>query len=124
MLYERMAYLLPPLPGYRRTARGSIQVWWPDPPDPQKPVLVYRDTGFGKYMREVGPRGVLDLQETAVALFGADRTTVYRLIKGGHLRALSQEGKILVPRKSIERYMEVASKQRRGRRLGEGWGGL
>lgn len=123
MLYERMAYIVPGrVPGYRRTARGSIEVWWPDPPDEEKPVLIYLDTGFGKYERKVDSRGVLNLQEAAVALFGADRTTVYRLIKGGHLRAVNHQGKIFVPRQSIESYLIAVSRQRRGRRLGEGWG--
>lgn len=118
-----MPYILPGgVPGYRVTARGSIEVWWPDPPDAEKPVLVYRDTGFGRYERKVDSRGVLNLQEAAVALFGADRTTVYRLIKSGQLRAVNHQGKIFVPRQSIESYLIAASRQRRGRRLGEGWG--
>lgn len=118
-----MAYILPGLPGYRVTARGPIEVRWPDPPDLQKPVILFRRFGFGTYKREVGPEGAFDIHEAAVALYGADRTTIYRLINGGHLRAVKREGKILIPRRAIERYLALVSRNRRGRKLGEAWGG-
>ncbi len=114
-------YVYPGAPRYRKIARGPIEVWWPIA-DPRAEMIVRRRIGIYIYERRVETRGLLDIQEAAVALNGADRTTVYRLIKSGRLRAMKDQGRILVPRQDIERYLMQVALQRRGRRLGESWG--
>jgi excisionase family DNA binding protein len=113
MAYERMHRL--------RLNRGGIEVEWVLPLGSSAPLIVRRLNGVRFQEWEVGPNDFLDVQEAAVALNEADRTTVYRLIREGRLAARMIRGKIAIPRHSLEKYLIQAMEQRRGRRLGEKW---
>ena len=116
-----MAYFWVGRPRVWKIVRGSIEIVWPVPLNSRAPLRIRRRIGFYIVQRRVELEGLLDIQEAAVALNGADRTTVYRLIREGHLRAVKQGGRILVPRRELARYLIAVANRNRGRRLGQRW---
>ncbi len=72
------------------------------------------------YARPVGPRSLLTRQEAAAALGGANRVTVYRLLRDRQLRTVRQnpDGDPLIPLTDIQRYLRDKASEPRGRPLG------
>jgi excisionase family DNA binding protein len=83
--------------------------------------MVERRIGAQVWQRSVEQFDYLDVPEAALAMNGADRTTIYRLIREGRLRAIQRDGAILIQRAEVDRYLRAAASQGRGRRLGQRW---
>lgn len=102
--------------------RGPITVYWDDPiGGPFSSLVVERRVGPRVWRRTVGPVDYLDVPEAALAMMGADRTSVYRLVREGSLRAMQRDGGIWIQRAEVDRYLAAVANQGRGRRLGQRW---
>jgi excisionase family DNA binding protein len=103
--------------------RGGISIMWDPLPSPDAQMIIRRRVGAYHYERRIGPNGNLDVLEVATALGGANRSTIYRLLQSGHLRAVRDQGRLVIPRRDVERYIERSLAPRRGRKLGQRYSG-
>lgn len=93
-----------------RSTSGTLPVWG----------IATVSLGPQMYARPVGPQALLTRQEAAAALGGANRTTIYRLLRTRKLRVRRQtpEGEPLIPLTDVQRHLHTKRTHRRGRPLG------
>jgi excisionase family DNA binding protein len=86
----------------RKEPPERIQVWWDNPPGPDQGITFERTVGSRVYSWRVGPHGLLNMTEAALAL-GMSRMHLYRLVQDGKVKAKTRRGSMRIPLSEVKR---------------------
>ncbi len=90
----------------KQMASGQYDVIWETPPGLDQGVVfrqrVHRSAGAFRLESRIGPRGLLNLTQAALAL-GVSRPTTYHWIDQGKLKAVQTWGRQFIPLSEIKK---------------------